>query len=244
MIRLIEELSFNAWPALRTVHYDGWILRFADGFSKRANSVNPLYDSTIDPAQKIERCEEIYRAMGLKTIFKLNEASHPQGLDEALAARGYEVVDPVSVQVLELNNDGYAPSGDVEISADATGAWLDAYCGMDARAAGARATMERMLGLIVPRAAFAALRDEYGIIACGMGVLDGGFLGLFNIIVNKAHRNKGCGKRILSGLLGWARKNGASAAYLQVLKSNSTAIGIYGNFGFREISGYWYRIGK
>ena len=244
MMRLIEELSFNAWPALRTVHYDGWVLRFADGFSKRANSVNPLYDSTIDPARKIEHCEALYGAMGLKTIFKLNEISHPRGLDDALAARGYEVVDPVSVQVLELNDVGAAPSGDIEISGDATGAWLDAYCGMDARAASNRATMERMLGLIVPRAAFAALRNEDGIIACGIGVLDGGFVGLFNIIVDEARRNKGCGKRILSGLLGWAKNEGASAAYLQVLKSNSSAIGTYRKFGFREISEYWYRVGK
>jgi ribosomal protein S18 acetylase RimI-like enzyme len=244
MIRLIEELSFNAWPALRTVHYDGWVLRFADGFSKRANSINPLYDSTIDTAHKIERCEALYGAMDLKTIFKLNEVSHPQGLDATLAARGYEVVDPVSVQVLELNAGGDAPSGDIEISADPTGAWLDAYCAMDARAAGARATLERMLGLIVPRTAYASLKEEGVVIACAMGTLDSGFLGLFNIIVDKAHRNKGCARRIMSGLLGWARNEGADAAYLQVLKNNSTAIGLYRNFGFREISKYWYRIGN
>jgi ribosomal protein S18 acetylase RimI-like enzyme len=104
--------------------------------------------------------------------------------------------------------------------------------------------MEQMLGLIVPRAAFAALREEGRIIACGMGALDSGFMGLFNIVVDRAHRNNGYGKRILSGLLGWAKNEGANAAYLQVLKSNSTAIGLYRTLGFREISEYWYRIGK
>lgn len=52
MTKLIEELSMNAWSALQTKLYDGWILRFADGYSKRANSINPIYDSRISLEHK------------------------------------------------------------------------------------------------------------------------------------------------------------------------------------------------
>jgi ribosomal protein S18 acetylase RimI-like enzyme len=242
MIRLIEELSFNAWPALQTIHYDGWILRFSNGFSKRANSVNPLYDSTIDPGLKIDYCEAAYREKGLKTIFKLNAVSCPSNLDELLAGRGYEAIDHVSIQILELIDAYDPPAKDCDVHERLTDEWMKAYCGMDKRAAENRGTLEGMLDTIVPRKAFFALRAGDMIIACGMGVLDSGFMGLFNIIVNVEQRNQGCGTRLLSNMLGWARENGAHSAYLQVHRENSSAAGIYRKFGFSEVSEYWYRI--
>ena len=77
MIRTIEELSMNAWPAMRTLHYDGWVLRSADGYTKRANSVYPLYSSEQDVDAKIEFCESFYRDLNLPTVFKLTRVSIP-----------------------------------------------------------------------------------------------------------------------------------------------------------------------
>ncbi|MDB5085123.1 MAG: family N-acetyltransferase, partial [Bacilli bacterium] len=38
--KMIEELTLNNWQPLQTMLYDGWLLRFAGGYTKRANSVN------------------------------------------------------------------------------------------------------------------------------------------------------------------------------------------------------------
>lgn len=46
--KLIEELSLNHWQPLSTLLYDGWVLRFANGYIKRANSINPIHDSTSE----------------------------------------------------------------------------------------------------------------------------------------------------------------------------------------------------
>ena len=53
-IRQIEELSLNAHPGIKTELYDGWILRFANGYTNRANSVNMLYGGSINLEEKID----------------------------------------------------------------------------------------------------------------------------------------------------------------------------------------------
>lgn len=101
-IRIIEELSLSAWPCLQQILDDGWILRFADGYTKRANSVNPIYMGTQNVQEKIKRCEQIYLKKNLKPIFRITPLAHPENLDELLANEGFHKKDLSSVQLQDL----------------------------------------------------------------------------------------------------------------------------------------------
>ena len=88
MIRTIEELSLNSWPSLQNMFYDGWVLRFARGFTRRSNSISPLYSSGLDIDEKIRFCEGLYREKGLDCIFKMTPSVYPGDLDSILEAGG------------------------------------------------------------------------------------------------------------------------------------------------------------
>src|SRR3954466_12000144 len=87
-IRQIEEFTLNAWPALRQVLLDGWVLRFADGYTGRSNSVNPIYPGTVDAGEKVRLCEQFYWQAGLPAVFKLTPDSGAD-LERLLVDRGY-----------------------------------------------------------------------------------------------------------------------------------------------------------
>lgn len=59
-ITKLEELAINAFPALLTELYNGWILRFSKGYTYRGNSVNPLYNRNKNQGKSIDYCEAAF----------------------------------------------------------------------------------------------------------------------------------------------------------------------------------------
>jgi len=241
-MRFIEELSLNAWPALENIFYDGWVLRFANGYSKRANSVNPLYPSQEDVYQKIRSCEEYYGRKRLPTIFKITPEAFPSDLDNILAQSGYRKIDCMSVHVLSLADAPRPSMNAVSVENDASDCWLDHYCLLNGTHTDNRATLKKILENIVSPKFFVLLQGEDGVAACGMGVLERGFIGLFNIVVDARVRRQGFGEQLVLNMLNLGRKSGAQQAYLQVAQHNFPALRLYERIGFKEMYQYWYRV--
>ncbi|UCF69781.1 MAG: GNAT family N-acetyltransferase [candidate division WOR-3 bacterium] len=244
LITRYEEIAMNAWPALENVLYDGWVLRFANGYTRRANSINPIYRSTMDVSAKLARCEEIYSQRGLRTIFKMTEAVFPGNLDHLLDGKGYAREAETSVQTVML--DSVEPKIDprVDISSRADDLWFDAFFRTSRADVKYRSTLSSMLDKSIQPKCFARIRDGGSIVACGIGVLEEKVVGLFDIIVEERLRGRGLGRVITESILAWARNAGAEESYLQVMMDNNIARGLYHKLGYTEIYRYWYRVSR
>jgi len=244
MIRRYEEISNNAWPALQTIQYDGWILRFANGVTKRSNSVNLLYPSALDPSKKIAYCERVYASRHIPPCFKITTIAEPADLDTLLAKRGYDIHSTISFQVCDISTIPSNPLSDIHIETELNPRWIDDFIRMNNFDKKRKATYIGIMEQMLTPKCLISLTRGHKTIGVGLGVLEDCNLGLFDIVVDKAFRNTGVGYHIVENLLRWGRKNGADRAYLQVLSDNFPAIRLYEKMGFREIYQYWYRMKK
>lgn len=247
MHKQIEEIALNTWPAEQSLLLEGWILRTAAGYTKRSNSVNPLYrpnheETELELNRKISMAEKYYAEAGLDTVFKITPFIQPAALDGMLEGQGYVIAEPSSVRLRELKQLPQ-PTGrhTLSIMDKLTEAWLDAFAELTGLQPGNRNTLRRMLGSSYLRQGYALLLKEGVPVACGLGVIQHGVVALYDIVTAKAHRRQGLAEEMLLGLLHWSREQGADKAFLQVVQANSGASALYDKLGFREIYSYWYR---
>jgi len=244
LARRIEEASLNAWPALQQMVLDGWLLRFAGGYTKRANSVNPLYESQGDIDHKIDYCERTYRARGLPAIFRLTPFAPPT-LNQILETRGYLYADRTAVMHLDLARyppDVRSDLGCRYLERPSVEDWLGVLCRLRREPLGNHGLHRSILQTILGERLLASLVIGDLPVACGLGVLEDGMVGIFDVLTGRPHRNKGYGTKLMVGLLARARQAGAQHAYLQVMCSNAPAWNLYTELGFQELYTYWYRI--
>jgi ribosomal protein S18 acetylase RimI-like enzyme len=241
VMKRIEETSLNAWPALRQILYDGWLCRFAAGYTRRANSINPIYPGSLNVAEKIARSEQLYRARQLRPIFKITPFVEPANLDGLLDQAGYQLESLTSVQVTNLAAIAPPAAAVTRCWETPAPAWVDDYMRMNQVSAANRPALQGILANIVPSCCFMTLNHQEQTVACGLGVLEGRYVGLFDIVTDPVYRGQGFGSKLMMAILNWAKTRGAQQAYLQVMLNNQPALKLYAKLGFREIYQYWYR---
>jgi GNAT superfamily N-acetyltransferase len=237
--RRIEEVALNSWPAKQQLLHDGWIVRLNGGYTKRANSVNPIYGSRLPLERKIDHCEALYRAQGQPPLFRLTPLADP-GLDGALAERGYRQLDPSLVLSRNLAD---APVRDApQVAMLPLERWLQAYAACSRSRDGAQAAHRALLELVSGQALYAVIHADDEPVGCGLAIAEGRYVGIFDLVIDPDHRRQGYGQRLVEGMLGWAQRLQASCAYLQVVQANGPARALYQALGFRTAYPYWYRI--
>jgi GNAT superfamily N-acetyltransferase len=242
VIKTFEELSLNAWPALQTELFDGWILRFANGYTKRSNSINPIYDSVLSLEEKIKTCEEKYQIHNLPVIFKLTHGSVPTEIDGELEKRNYFKLDETSVRVLDLNEYQYQNKNEILTEEFFSDDWFSDFIrcstiGNKVHQRTAKIILENILGKVI----FVRKKVDDKTVGCGYGAIEREYIGIFDIIVDKNERGKGYGQEIINGILNAANHRKVKKAYLSVVVGNVPAENLYQKLGFKEIYRYWYR---
>ena len=238
-VRELEEFAFRGWPALETRDEAGWRLRFAGGYTKRANSINALgLDAAADEAS-LDRLEAAYRQRGQRPVWRLTPLA-PSGAGAALGRRGYPVIEASLVQVCPLEDGRFRADPDVQIDATPGPAWLAAFIANSPVAPQHRAPMQRMLAAIdIP--GFALVEQDGEPMAMALGAIEGDHMGLFDVLVMPRARRRGLARRVTESLYAWAMSRGARFAYLQVVATNQAARPLYESQGFETVYTYHYR---
>ena len=239
-VRRLEELAFRGWPALETQDRAGWRLRFADGYTKRANSINALGQNAQIELSTLQSLEAAYRARNQAPVWRLSPLA-PPAMGDTLAARGYRTIERSLLQVCPLHA-GFEAASEVRIHAEPTPAWIEAFCTHSPVRPEHRNTMRRMLAAIAEPAGFAFVEAEGSPLAMAIGAVEGDHMGLFDVLVMPQARRRGLARKITESLYAWAWGHGARFAYLQVVATNEAAMPLYAAQGFRTAYAYEYRV--
>lgn len=234
----------SSWPAL-AVAFDGdWVIRLADGVTKRSNSVTCLGSENGDLDRRIERIERVYAERDLPAIFRLSPLASP-ALDARLDDLGWRRFDETIVMTADLeavcaNLEGGARH-DVAIATAPDRTWLESCYRIDGANAGHLETLTSMLDRLIPKAGYGRIGKADRIDALALVVIDAELSGLFEVLTIQERRRQGLAQTLLHQLFAWSRSEGATVAWLAVVADNLPAVTLYERTGFREVYRYHYR---
>jgi ribosomal protein S18 acetylase RimI-like enzyme len=241
LVRDCERRIVNAWPSPATLLIGDWVVRFAGGYSGRANSASPLKPGAELDEATLSLIEELYRSDGLPPCIRLTPLVGETTL-AMVKARGYTMRDASFGLIRSLDDIKTEIEPDLQIEARPSPEWI---AGVAARQTGIKADPLKLAAIVdavrLP-AAFATWLVAGEPVGFGMSVAERGMAEIGSVVVDPAHRGHGLGRRLIGGLMGWARAMNCEQAYLQVDQTNTVALGLYGSLGFRQLYAYETRV--
>ncbi|PKW26191.1 GNAT family N-acetyltransferase [Phycicoccus duodecadis] len=240
----LQRVMVGAWPATETEHLGDWLLRAAEGFTGRANSVMTAGDPGLPLDAALDRVRAWYTARGLPSAVTV---AGPVGLDVTQ--------DPLGALLLERGHLPRVPTRTLTAAvtavcastADATAGtevqcstaldddWFAAFSAY--REAPRRAAEGVLTGS--PDQVFARVRDASGaVVAIGRLGVAAAWGGIGAMWVAPSARRRGLASAVLGTLAREAAGRGVRSLHLQTDTDNVPALATYGAHGFRPHHDY------
>jgi len=247
-IKRYQEFLMNSWPAHHYYFLNGWILRFNDGITSRANSVFPLRytGSQKTLVEDIKIVEQAYGEYNLPPIFTMHEFHEPKNLKAMLIKRGYHTFDftnALGIEIHEIKKTNITNDFKYEFYDTRTNEFSDFLARFSGRNEKEQVIIDEIASrMIIPKKLFIVARSQDEIVGCLMAVLiPQGFLYIGDVLVHPNYRRQKLATSLFIKLMKeWAVPNGAKYVWLQVETENSGALNLYSNLGLKKIYSYYY----
>jgi len=254
----LQELMVAGLPPLQTRWIGRWLLRWADGFTGRANSVLPLADPGLPLPEAVDQVEQWYAERGQPALVVIvgphgfEPAEDPLGR-ELIGERGWEVglrtlvmtadAGVIAAGAGDASLDGRPPDGrssggslEIRVTDTLTDDW---WAGASDRLREHRATFEAMVSRI-EQPAYVTVGRQGRTQAVGRLAISAGWAGIFEVNVQSDARRQGLGRLVVATAAAQARAHGIRLVYLQVSEDNTAAIELYRSMGFSIHHEYHY----
>jgi GNAT superfamily N-acetyltransferase len=241
---VLEVACSDAWPPLAQDHLGQWRLRWADGFTGRANSALAVGDPGVDSGTALEKVCEFAHSHGIPAKIQVVQESPAEAAIEAAGwvpdvthAAGHDVAvllgrvgtRPGRRIPISGKNAKKASSPAPAVLAEPVPAWWELTVGTPEPTATERHVLTG--GTV-----------GYGLVEGGAvrGALVGDLLHVARLAVRPESRRQGLAVALLDGLEAWAAERGAARVALQVSVTNAPALALYAALGFAEHHRYRY----
>ncbi len=248
-IKQLQEILMNCWPAYHYFFLNGWILRFTDGVTARANSVFPLnYHGTPKDLDKdLNLVEKAYNVYKLPAIFTIPEVFEPYNLDLILKERGYQQLGCtthtmiISIESVrdEVINEKFAyilHSKRVEEISN----FLAKY---SKRNQEEQKILEALTNrIVIPQKRFIIAKYDNKVVGTLLGILDPhGYLYIVDVLVDPNFRQQKIATSMFFKIVkDRGISNGIKKIWLQVEVENQEAMKLYTKLGFEKAYSYYY----
>jgi N-acetylglutamate synthase len=232
LVEKLERTLLHVWPSVETEMHGPWALRFAHGYSARANSASALsQDATIDQ-ELLHKTATFFDGYKLPAQFRISPLTRA-GSISVLQSAGYSFKDEAITMIAALSP--YEAHPTVNITPLADDVWLQGVTALNAdKSKREPSHLKSIAARMKPPVAFASLTQDGKTVGYAICAIHDGWAEMGSIIVAPETRGNGLGRALVTSLLHWASANGAVNAFLQVDVENAAAIALYRSLGFAD----------